>query len=217
MILHPLPTHARPRRGVVAALVAVSLVALLAALALTADGGLLMAERRYAQAVADAAALSAAADLFDYWPINEGSDTGGTAAASALRTAADNGYTNDGTTSAVSVRGPGANYDAGPNAGAAIPPGRVEVLTTYFLPRYFSALFGSGTLSVGARSVAQGSWIPPAPQIIVFDLSGASTLAVVNNTGSITCTNGPVVVNSSDGSAASNLLVSNVRDLRRKV
>ena len=56
-------------------LACVSMVAILGVLALSLDGGSLMAERRKAQAAADAAALAAACDLYDnYWTNNGAGD-----------------------------------------------------------------------------------------------------------------------------------------------
>src|SRR5438067_824748 len=95
-----------PRRGTVAVFVAACLTVLVGILAITLDGGLLLNESRHAQVVADAAALAAATDLMANAPLNGGTDPSGTAKASALTTAAANGYSNDGTTSVVTVNIP---------------------------------------------------------------------------------------------------------------
>ena len=58
------PTSGARRRGISLVLVVVSLVALLGVLALSLEGGLLLSERRTAQATADAAAMAAAADFY---------------------------------------------------------------------------------------------------------------------------------------------------------
>ena len=59
-----LSSSSRDRRhGAVAVQVAICLTVLLGVAALAVDGGILMAERRHAQAAADAAALAAAVDL----------------------------------------------------------------------------------------------------------------------------------------------------------
>ncbi|HEY1375453.1 MAG TPA: pilus assembly protein TadG-related protein [Gemmataceae bacterium] len=77
-------TGRHERAGVVAVLVAVCLIVVLAMAALSLDGGSMMAEHQKAQAVADAAAFAAAADLYaNYWA-NLGLDPRGTAKASAL-------------------------------------------------------------------------------------------------------------------------------------
>lgn len=61
----------KKRRGTVAVIVALSLVAVLSVVALALDGGILYEDRRDIQAAADAAALAAADDLFN----NYGSTT----------------------------------------------------------------------------------------------------------------------------------------------
>src|SRR5262245_49405023 len=94
-------SHNWRRRGAVAVLLAVSMIALLSVVALSLDGGSLLSERRHAQATADAAAMAAASDLYENFWTNNGLDPGGTAKASALQTAKANGYTNDGVTSIV--------------------------------------------------------------------------------------------------------------------
>jgi hypothetical protein len=121
-------------------------------LAITLDGGGLLAERRHAQSTADAAALAAAADLYANYKTNSGADTGGTAKASALSVANANGYSNDGTHSTVTVHIPPT---AGDHVGVA---GYAEVIVQYSQPRFFSALWGAATVPVSARAVARGQW-----------------------------------------------------------
>src|SRR5947199_391961 len=84
------------RRGAVVLYVAVSLVALASIAALTIDGGLMHDNHRHISASADAAALSAAADLFKRWKTNFGEDKTGTAAAAARAVALANGFPDDG-------------------------------------------------------------------------------------------------------------------------
>ncbi len=130
MLRAPISLAGSTRRGMVTAQVALSLSALMAMLAVVADGGLLLVERRHAQATADAAALAAAAS------------------ASAMGVASANGYTNDGTTSTVTVNNP-------PSSG--IFQGNVnyfEVIVTWNQQRFFSGIFGSGAIPVSARAVA---------------------------------------------------------------
>jgi hypothetical protein len=208
----------------VAAFAAVSFTVLLAAAALSMDGGALMTERRHAQETADAAALAAADDLFQHFPLagHGGKDPNGTAAKSARTVAAANGYSNDGTTSTVTVNIP---PKSGLFTNATNYPGYVEVIVNYKQPPGLSTFFslfgpggGSGSsaggpsggatvvagIPVGARAVARGQWVPANPQIIVFDLTAPASLQVQNNLGSINVQNGPVIVNSSDPAAASN-------------
>ena len=124
------------RRGMVTAQVALSLSALMAMLAVVADGGLLLVERRHAQATADAAALAAASDPGNYL-------------ASALSVAFANGYTNDGTTSTVTVT-PG-NFSGTPG---------YQVNVTWNQQRFFSGIFGSGTIPVSAQAAAGVVLVP---------------------------------------------------------
>lgn len=140
------------RRGQVVVLVAVCLPALLGIVAIATDGGLLLDNRRRAQAAADAAALAAAADLYANFATNAGLDPSGTAKAAALANAATNGYANDGTRSVVTINVP-------PLSGDHIDqPGYVEVTVLYNQPRGFSGIFGSGDLPVQARAVARGRY-----------------------------------------------------------
>ena len=110
------------RRGVVLVQVALMLTVLLGFVALSADAGLLLSERRHGQATADAAALAAASDLYAKYLTNKGVDTGGTAKAAALSVASANGYTNNTTTSVVSVRTSGQTYWAAPTPARRFRP-----------------------------------------------------------------------------------------------
>jgi len=138
----------------VTAQVALSLSALMAMLAVVADGGLLLVERRHAQATADAVAWAAASDLYANWKTNHGTDPSGTALASAMGVASANYYTNDGTTSTVAVNISPRKYSGGPNAGTPLPAGYAEATVTWYQQRFFSGIFGSGAIPVSARAVA---------------------------------------------------------------
>src|SRR5207245_2293908 len=119
------------------ALVAISLTAIIGVVAIALDAGLLLDNRRAAQAAADAAALAAADDLFVNYGTNNGLDPHNDAQNSALATAAANGFNNDGVTSVVSVSIPPAS---GPFKGKA---GYAEVIVQFNQSRGFSSLFGS--------------------------------------------------------------------------
>jgi Flp pilus assembly protein TadG len=178
MLRSPMDPARRTRRGMVTAQVAMSMGVLMAVLALLFDGGMLLVERRHAQATADAAALAAATDLYVNWnPTNQGSDPNGTANNSALGVASANGYTNDGTTSTVTVNIFPANYSGGPNAGQALPAGYAEVTVTYYQQRGFSGVFGSGAIPISARAVAG---VLQAPAVLLLDSSG-NELSASNN------------------------------------
>src|SRR5437763_8878694 len=96
-------TPAGRRRGTVVALVAIGLVPLLGILAISLEGGLLMAERRRVQATTDSAALAAADMLFRNYPVHRGVDDNGQAAQASFNLAGDSGYANDGISSVVTV------------------------------------------------------------------------------------------------------------------
>ena len=165
MLRAPISLAGSTRRGMVTAQVVLSLSALMAMLAVVADGGLLLVERRHAQATADAAALAAASDLYVNWSNDNpsGTDSSGTAHASALGVASANGYTNDGTTSTVTVNISPAKYSGGPNAGTTLPAGYAEATVTWYQQRFFSGIFGSGAIPVSARAVARGVQVPTPP------------------------------------------------------
>jgi uncharacterized membrane protein len=166
MLRAPISLAGSTRRGMVAAQIVLSLIFfMMPMLALVADGGLLLVERRHAQAAADATALAAASDLYENWSKDNpsGTDSLGTANSSALGVASANGYTNDGTTSTVTVNISPAKYSGGPNAGTTLPPGYAEATVTWYQQRFFSGIFGSGAIPVSARAVARGVQVPTPP------------------------------------------------------
>jgi Flp pilus assembly protein TadG len=181
------------RHGMIVVQVAVTLIALLAVSAIALDVGILLAEKRHAQAVADAAALAGAIDLYTHYINYNGNDTNGTAAASALAIAAANGYSNDGTTSIITVNIP-------PQSGYFVAqPGYVEVIAQYNQPRGFSNLFGSGAIPVKARAVARGAWRVPKGGILVLDPTASEALSNQGG-GLLTVNNGVVIVDSNNTS-----------------
>src|SRR5207244_2014700 len=93
----------RSRRGIVAALGIVCLVAVIGMVVIAVDGGVLFDERRQVQLAADAAALAGAVDLFTNSKTNDGKDPKGTAQTSALTTAAANGFTTNNSTITVNI------------------------------------------------------------------------------------------------------------------
>jgi len=70
--------------------------------------------------------------------------------ASALATASDNGVTNGQNGASVWVNIP---PKTGPYRGL---PGHAEVVLTTQQPRFFSAIFGNGSLPIYARAVSRG-------------------------------------------------------------
>jgi hypothetical protein len=188
-----LPHHTR--RGAVTPLVAILMIALISIVAIAVDGGMLLTERRRAQATADAAAMAAACVLYDNYPVDQGQGNVGNPIDAAKAVASANGYTNDGTTSVVTVNLPPLN---GPYQGL---PSYVEVIVTYYQQRAFSGIFGTGALPVKARAVARGAWVDPNVGVLVLNYSGKGTLNTQGN-GAFTDIGGKVIVNSNDPSAA---------------
>jgi hypothetical protein len=170
------------------------MIPILGMMALVIDGGLLMAERRHARAVADAAALAGAYSLYNNYSTDKGLDPMGTAVKEAKSIASGNGYTNDGTTSTVTVNIP-------PLSGSFIGKSSyVEVIVQYNLARQFSAIWGSGTMSVTARSVGRGISSPSSPAILLLDPLMPKALNATGN-GNVTVTGGSIVVDSIDPKA----------------
>jgi Flp pilus assembly protein TadG len=166
--------------------VALALVPVLGFVAIAVDGGMLLSDRRQAQRATDSAALAAATDMYVKWNTQHGVDTGGGAKQSALTTAAANGYSNDGVNSIVTVNIP-------PKSGTFVNrAGYAEVLTTYNQQRFFSKIWGSGTLKVTARAVARGSYTPASPGILLLDPTDNNTLDVTSS-GNVTVTNGGAI------------------------
>ncbi len=188
-------TGRRQRAGVIAVLVAVCLVVILAMAAISFDGGSLLAERQKAQAVADAAAYAAAADLYyNYWS-NMGLDPRGTAKASALATAAANGYGNDGVTTTITVNIP-------PQSGDSIgAPGNAEVLVQFNAQRGFSNIFARGTIPVRARAVGRGKPVAADAGILILDptLKGALNS---QGGGTVTVKDASIIDDSNNDAAA---------------
>ena len=191
------PQSGARRRGISLVIVVVSLVALLGVLALSLEGGLLLSERRTAQATADAAAMSAAADMYYNHFLNFGTDPGKSAYNGAMYTASQNGYTNDGENTKVTVMIP---PQTGPYAGKL---SYVEVVVEYYHTRGFSSLFGTDKVPVRARAVAVGK--PNAGEfgILVLDPDDKSAFNA-NGAGQITVSRTPIIVNSTsqEGSIA---------------
>lgn len=208
------PPGKQRRRGVVAPLVAVSLVALLGVVALVMDLGIMQERKRDVQGSADMAALAAATVLFQNWysgtPMYRGSGPKDIATANALAIAKANGYNNDGITNTVTVHVADAtvthvNASYPTLDGVPFPNGYAEVIITYNEPVRFSGVFGATNLPVTARSLARGLYVGTGNGIILLDphASGSLTIKGTGNSGVITVNNGSVFVDSDSSSAGS--------------
>src|SRR5262249_32887868 len=148
-------------------------------MALTLDGGLMYVQRQQAQSVADAAALSGAYQLYN------GSNFS-VAQSSAIAIASQTGFT----VPSSNVTQPQTGYIAGPVPAAP--------------PRSFSALWGSGTNSVGASATARGTSSPYSPAAILV-LAASGPAVMFSGSASVTASGGSVVV---DSTASSSILSS---------
>ncbi len=202
MMLHPRPCLAA-RRGAVSVLVAACLIVLLAVVAIAVDGGMLLHERRIAQAAADAAALAAADRLYANYATDKGTDPNGKAAKAARDTASADGFTDGDGTHTVTVNIP---PKTGPFTDSSDYPGYAEVIVTSAQDRLFSgvfALFGadSGRIPLKARAVARGQWVASSGGIIVLNPTAYGALSS-NGNGNVTVKNADILVNSNNSTAA---------------
>src|SRR5437879_1091779 len=167
------------RRGVITPMVAICLVAVLAIVALSVDGGVLLDARRQAKSAADAAARGAAIEMLDMKLGNNTSANPSSIRASAFQIAAANGYTNDNTNSVVTVNIP-------PTSGQYIGmDGYIEVIIESKQQRAFSRLMGSGAVSVYGRSVGAGTFVPSKGSVLVLNKKKRSALALGKGTSSL--------------------------------
>lgn len=181
------------RRGLVAGLVAVCLFALVGVVAITIDGGTLMAMRRRVAMAADASALAAAVDLANNYTSSHGADPNGTAARSALTTATANGFTSSNSTITVNIP---------PKSGLFVGvAGYAEVIIQYNQPRLFSAIWSKTALPVSARAVARGQANASDQAVLLLDPNKKGALSITGN-GSIKVANGGVMTVDSSNSAA---------------
>ena len=191
------------RRGAVAALVAICMVPLIGVMAIAIDGGLMLAARRRAQTVADAAAYSAACQLSTNSTTDPtGLDINGKARAVAVANTKANGFNNDGATNKVEINiPPKINLPkSSPYEGL---PGYVEVIITTIQPRYFGAVLGSGSTNVGARAVARvsGSSSSAPPSVLLLNSNKSQALSLSG--GTTFTTESTIQVNSSSSTGTS--------------
>jgi hypothetical protein len=175
-------------RGQAIILITLLLIVLLGAMALTVDGGMLLAERRQVQNAADNAALAGA------WALC----TDGNVNVVALGSATQNGYNNSDPLVTVSVHNPPTS---GPHSGDS---DFVEVRVDSEKKPGFAQLLFRGALQTSARAVAeciQGSGpVGGGNGVIGLETNDARVMNVTGS-GAIQVTNGGVFVNSTSSSA----------------
>lgn len=184
------------RRGIIAVLVAVSLVAIVAIAALSLDGGRMMDEHQKVQTAANAAAGAGAQDLFagEFQDVRD--QFIAAARRSAFSIAGENGYDNDGQNSIVTVNIPPVS---GAYAGNA---GYIEVIVEARQRRAFSNIFGSEAIPIRSRAVAAGTLVPSKASVLVLDPKGKGALKVDGAKTSLKV-QGDMIVNSKNKNPAS--------------
>lgn len=130
---------ANRERGQVLVLVALGLVAIMAIVVLTVDGGQLFSEKRSAQNAADNAALAAAYAICDE----------ANPSTAALASAVTNGYNNDVTTNTVILNNPPVSGDHTGDDEYS------EAIIDSHRSTYFAQLFGISDLPVTVRAVSR--------------------------------------------------------------
>jgi Flp pilus assembly protein TadG len=176
------------RRAATALLTCVCLTAVLFLAALAIDMGNLMAARRQAQNCADAAALSGCIQLASL-QAQGSAPTLAKIKSAALLSASHNNYV-DGSNCTVTVNWP-------PTSGNFQDSNSVEVLLTFT----GNNLVVRGSNSVTVRSVASCNMSGTKSfPMLVLDPTGADAFWV--NSGSLTLSNAPVVVDSNNSNAA---------------
>src|SRR5262249_21245650 len=86
-------------------------------------------------------------------------------------------------------------------------PGYVEVLVQYNEPRYFSNVFGTGSIPVQARAVARGAWVVPLGGILALDPTAPGAITA-SGQGNVTVSGGTVIDDSNNGSTNGAMTVS---------
>jgi Flp pilus assembly protein TadG len=190
------PSASFRRWGTVAVLVSLCLIGMIGVIAIAVDGGVLLDDQHQLQAAADAAALAAATDLYVNYTTNQGADPNGKAAQSAQTTATANGFSNGTNGTTVTVHIPPTSGAFNGQAGYA------EVIIQYNQVRYFSNALGSGAIPIQVRAVARGIQTPYSTAgILLLDPTGSGAF---NDQGNgLTVTGAPILINSSNSSAAS--------------
>lgn len=199
----------RRRRGGIAVLTALLLVGLLGVAALVVDGGFLLSSRRYAQRVADEAALAGATQLMILQSGNapQGTTTGQSAAQDLIsnETGAASGLTYVSSTIKIGPSDspvvPSKTICQGGDITMPLRKNYIEVIVVYQQKQYFSTIFGITTVKITGRAVARGGSGVSVDGILTLNptaagsltISGGANLTVTGDSGSGTVA---VIVNS---------------------
>jgi len=183
-VLRPLLGSSRTARagresGQVLVLAALAMAVLLGAAALTVDVGVTAAQKRQAQAAADAAALAGATDLPGVVADNTQARTD---ANSSLTSNLPGGLTNV----VTEVNSPPVNDTANhcPTASHAGDAGSVQVCIKATVPSFFLGVLNVGATTLYAHAVATGSGALGTPPIAVLDPAQQDSLDVAEDAGS---------------------------------
>jgi Flp pilus assembly protein TadG len=154
--------------------------------ALAADVGIMLREKRLVQTAADSAAIAGALEL----------NFGGVSSA-AQTSAAQNGFTDGASGATVTVNGPSQNGpQSGPYAGNKA---YVEVIVSQSQPTFFMRLFGRSAMTVAARAVATLG----AGQGCVYELGTSGTDITWNGSGATNISTCSIL----DDSSSTNALI----------
>lgn len=153
--------------------------------ALAADVGMMLREKRLVQTAADSGAVAGAAEL-NYTDV--------TAAVQAAT--AQNGFANGTNGATVTVNGPPTGPTSGPHANNS---NYVEVIVSQSQPTVFMRLFGRDAMTVSARAVATLSASPGC----IYTLSTSGTGISLSNNAQLNAPGCGIIANSSSGTAVS--------------
>jgi Putative Flp pilus-assembly TadE/G-like len=174
------------RRGAVLPLVAITMFALVALLALAIDGGLLQRERRLAQNAADAGALAGAQEIFR----NQTQDT---VFAAARNETARNGFTHGSNHAKVTV-------DTLPTGDLFGGAKFVRVIVYDTVPTIFPHVLGREAVLVRAQAI--GGIVPPSGNCMVaLDPNQDKQTLAVSAGATLTASQCGIAVNSRDPDA----------------
>lgn len=175
-------TRRARRRGATAVVAVLSLVPILGVTAMVIDGGMLMAERRRAQAAADAASFAALRTYDKVSKSGSGRDPWAAAQAAALAYASPSyaradGSANDAIPWSVTIAQPSSASDI-PRYKDKNPDLIIQATVTLHQQRFF----GSGTVDVVARSTALRITSSAAsPSLLVLSPSAGPSLSVAGS------------------------------------